>query len=252
MESTFDILGIPDAVGGTFAVFAFIIALSPYVSKQDFGIFKTPQFEASTTKRLKVVGPIVFLTTLALFLPLWPTHTDPEKPVTRVVPATDVTFSTIPNLNSLTKSFSAPMEPPPTLDLAFRANRWNVNFPLTVSAQTDCFDLKRALLSHFSFEEHISVNLSRFPLSNESSWSKFFLLTVNGEPVEASAVPEMVATEGSGPRAIGHYAKSGDALGLQLHWAFTTSWSGTVSGGPDRESILLEKEPDTRPPVVEL
>jgi tetratricopeptide (TPR) repeat protein len=64
-------LGIPDAFAVVVLTFIFILCLAPYFSGDDFGLFKIPQFTEVARKRLKIIGPIVFLSLVALlFIPM--------------------------------------------------------------------------------------------------------------------------------------------------------------------------------------
>lgn len=50
--------------------FSFILLLAPYFSGADFGLFKIPQFTDSARKKLKIIGPIVFLALVMSFVPM--------------------------------------------------------------------------------------------------------------------------------------------------------------------------------------
>ncbi len=63
-------LGLPEKLGIGFVAFCFILFLSPYFSGKDFGIFKVPDFSISTRKTLKYSGPIIFFSSLFIFIPL--------------------------------------------------------------------------------------------------------------------------------------------------------------------------------------
>ena len=71
MQSTYNYLGLPDALGTGAVVLALIFALAPYTAGSDFGILKVPTFSEGAQKRLKIAGPILLAMALALFLPLW-------------------------------------------------------------------------------------------------------------------------------------------------------------------------------------
>lgn len=66
------LLGLPDAFAVVLLTFSFILMLAPYFSGADFGLFKIPQFTDSARKKLKIIGPIIFLVLVMLFIPIIP------------------------------------------------------------------------------------------------------------------------------------------------------------------------------------
>ncbi len=76
--SFFSLLKLPDTVN-VLLIFAFILLISPYLSGSDFGIFKIPSFSANLLQLLRIAGPIIFVVTLILFLPLWRKPLDKES-----------------------------------------------------------------------------------------------------------------------------------------------------------------------------
>ncbi|MBV9925416.1 MAG: hypothetical protein JOZ96_10405 [Acidobacteria bacterium] len=79
--SVIKLLGLPDAFTGMLLIFSFILLLAPYLSGADFGPFKIPQFTDSARKKLKIIGPIVFLTLIVLFVPMIPARAPkPNEP----------------------------------------------------------------------------------------------------------------------------------------------------------------------------
>ncbi|HWW76252.1 MAG TPA: hypothetical protein VNZ44_12695 [Pyrinomonadaceae bacterium] len=77
--SIIKLLGLPETFAVLLLTFSFILALAPYFSGADFGLFKIPQFTDSARKKLKVIGPLVFLALVMLFVPVVGQHA-PEKP----------------------------------------------------------------------------------------------------------------------------------------------------------------------------
>jgi hypothetical protein len=73
------LLGLPETFAVLLLTFSFILLLAPYFSGADFGLFKIPQFTDSARKKLKIVGPIVFLALVILFVPLIPARA--PKPI---------------------------------------------------------------------------------------------------------------------------------------------------------------------------
>jgi hypothetical protein len=65
-------LGLPDAFTAVLLTIGLILSLAPYFSGADFGLFKIPQFTDSARKKLKIIGPVIFLVLVMLFLPLIP------------------------------------------------------------------------------------------------------------------------------------------------------------------------------------
>jgi hypothetical protein len=72
--SIIKLLGLPETFAVVLLTFSFILALAPYFSGADFGLFKIPQFTDSARKKLKIIGPIIFLVLVILFVPLIPQH----------------------------------------------------------------------------------------------------------------------------------------------------------------------------------
>jgi len=65
-------MGLPETFAVLLLTFSFILLLAPYFSGADFGLFKIPQFTDSARKKLKIIGPIVFLALVMSFVPLIP------------------------------------------------------------------------------------------------------------------------------------------------------------------------------------
>lgn len=72
--SIIELLGLPETFAVVLLTFSFILALAPYFSGADFGLFKIPQFTDSAQKKLKLIGPIIFLALISLFVPMIPKH----------------------------------------------------------------------------------------------------------------------------------------------------------------------------------
>lgn len=68
--SIIKLLGLPETFAVVLLTFSFILLLAPYFSGADFGLFKIPQFTDSARKKLKIIGPIVFLALVMLFVPM--------------------------------------------------------------------------------------------------------------------------------------------------------------------------------------
>ena len=63
-------LGFPETFGVVLLTFSFVLLLAPYFSGADFGLFKIPRFTDLARKKLKLIGPIVFLGSGILFVPM--------------------------------------------------------------------------------------------------------------------------------------------------------------------------------------
>lgn len=63
-------LGLPDAFGVVLLGFALILALSPYLSAKDFGIFRIPGFSAHAKQRLRIIGPVALVAMILFSRPL--------------------------------------------------------------------------------------------------------------------------------------------------------------------------------------
>lgn len=74
-------MGLPEPFAIVLLILSLIFALAPYLPGKDFGVLKIPQFTPSTRKILKIIGPIVFLTSVMLFVPLIAQSTPPPKDV---------------------------------------------------------------------------------------------------------------------------------------------------------------------------
>lgn len=68
------LLGLPDPFAVIVLTFSFILLLAPYFSGADFGLFKIPQFTNAARRKLKIIGPIVFLGFAILFVPMISQH----------------------------------------------------------------------------------------------------------------------------------------------------------------------------------
>jgi hypothetical protein len=64
------IMGLPDTFAVVLLTFSLILAVAPYLSAKDFGLFKVPEFTDSARKKLRVLGPILFVAILVLFVPM--------------------------------------------------------------------------------------------------------------------------------------------------------------------------------------
>ncbi len=68
------LLGLPETFAVLLLTFSFILSLAPYFSGADFGLFKIPQFTDPARKKLKIIGPLIFLALVVLFVPIIPTR----------------------------------------------------------------------------------------------------------------------------------------------------------------------------------
>ena len=68
--SIIKILGLPEAFTAVLLIIGLILSLAPYFSGADFGLFKIPQFTDTARKKLKIIGPVIFLLLVTLFIPM--------------------------------------------------------------------------------------------------------------------------------------------------------------------------------------
>ena len=70
--STYDLLGIPDALGVTLFVLFLALSAAPYFPGTDVGPVKIPKIEnAHRRRQLQIVGPLLLFLSAALFFPVW-------------------------------------------------------------------------------------------------------------------------------------------------------------------------------------
>ena len=91
-KSTYTLLGLPDDFATVLLIVALILALSPYLSGADFGVFKVPSFSDEVRSRLRLLGPLALAGVVLLFLPVWP----PSDPAASEVSEDPDTFSIAP------------------------------------------------------------------------------------------------------------------------------------------------------------
>lgn len=84
-RSLIQIIGLPETFGVVLLTLALVLSLSPYLSGEDFGIFKIPRFPVATLSVVKVLGPFALGIILFLFLPIWKAAGDPAAPTARGV-----------------------------------------------------------------------------------------------------------------------------------------------------------------------
>lgn len=70
-QSVFGLLELPNDFGVVLLILTLILALVPYLSGKDFGIFKVPPFSIRARRVLLVVGPVAFASVIFLFVPLF-------------------------------------------------------------------------------------------------------------------------------------------------------------------------------------
>lgn len=77
-KNIYQLLGIPEAVGIVVFTFALILTLSPFFPNTDFGIFKVPDFPSSISKKIRIIGPILLIFSIAVYMPIFVENT-PKK-----------------------------------------------------------------------------------------------------------------------------------------------------------------------------
>lgn len=71
-SSLFKMSGLPEPFGVVLLVFSLILLLAPYFSGANFGLFEIPIVNESAKKLLKTVGPILFVSCILFFVPVFP------------------------------------------------------------------------------------------------------------------------------------------------------------------------------------
>jgi len=59
--SLLKLLGLPSEFGLALLILSLILLLAPYFAGHDFGVFKIPPFKYVVKKKLKIIGPILFI-----------------------------------------------------------------------------------------------------------------------------------------------------------------------------------------------
>lgn len=70
--SSYDRLGIPTALAGSFVVLILGLCLIPYFRGYKIGQFDVPNLDRSVLILLKYIGPITLIISLVSFYPVWP------------------------------------------------------------------------------------------------------------------------------------------------------------------------------------
>jgi hypothetical protein len=71
-SNLFTLSGLPDSFGVLLLGFALALLLAPYFAGVDFGVLKIPDLAPTLRGRLKVVGPLLFLSCVFAFVPIIP------------------------------------------------------------------------------------------------------------------------------------------------------------------------------------
>lgn len=109
-SSLFKLSGLPDPFGVVLLSFSFILLLAPYFSGADFGLFKIPTFTLGAKKWLKVIGPVIFLTCMLSFIPMFTVNKEAEV---KAPPTSTSTSSPTPQKNDIVvETLSSPSPPP--------------------------------------------------------------------------------------------------------------------------------------------
>lgn len=70
-KSTLNLLHIPEEFGLLLLTLTLILAISPLIGDTDLGIFKIPKFSQQVTSILIYLGPVLFVISIILHMPLW-------------------------------------------------------------------------------------------------------------------------------------------------------------------------------------
>ena len=69
-ENLIKTFGLPEPFGLTLLIIGLILALAPWLSGHDFGIFKIPQFSLRIRKALRILGPIFLIVAIVVHIPI--------------------------------------------------------------------------------------------------------------------------------------------------------------------------------------
>lgn len=75
--SSYEWLGIPDAVAGAFALVSLSLVLAPWFGGLELGPLKVPKLPPHTRRKLVFSSPILFIAMLGGFFPVW--SAEPSK-----------------------------------------------------------------------------------------------------------------------------------------------------------------------------
>jgi hypothetical protein len=88
--------GLPEPFGVVLLVFSLILLLTPYFSGAGFGLFTIPIVNERAKKLLKIIGPLLFVSCILFFVPIFPNNKQAAS----------------------TTSSSSPLSPTPSTELA--------------------------------------------------------------------------------------------------------------------------------------
>jgi hypothetical protein len=89
MESLITKTGLPEEFGLTILLFSLVLLLAPWLSSADFGFLKIPAFPERTRRTLRILGPMVFFSAIAIHLPFFTVTAQQEDDSSETSPALD-------------------------------------------------------------------------------------------------------------------------------------------------------------------
>ena|SRR6266568_411028 len=103
-SSLFKMSGLPEPFGVVLLVFSLILLLTPYFSGAGFGLFTIPIVNERAKKLLKIIGPILFVSCILFFVPIFPDNKQAasatsSSPPLRPTPSTELATPT--NVNGV-------------------------------------------------------------------------------------------------------------------------------------------------------
>jgi len=88
-ESALTAIGLPGEFGAALLILGLVLLLAPYFAGHDFGAFKIPAFKPALKRRLRVLGPAIFVLVVVMHIPIIQTES-PTPAVPKSPPAADV------------------------------------------------------------------------------------------------------------------------------------------------------------------
>jgi len=73
MESTWDLIRLPDSLRTVITTIALALALAPFLPGIKIVGVEIPKLEGKTREVSKVIGPLCFMIAILAFIPIWPT-----------------------------------------------------------------------------------------------------------------------------------------------------------------------------------
>ena len=142
-SSLFKMSGLPEPFGVVLLVFSLILLLTPYFSGAGFGVFTIPIVNERAKKLLKIIGPILFVSCILFFVPIFPDNKQAasatsSSPPLRPTPSTELTTPT--NVNGAKTDTNANNAEPIKTEPSSHE---------TANASSECTETRYAIISNF-------------------------------------------------------------------------------------------------------